>query len=301
MSVLKQVVGIDVAMGELVCNLSVLTKDLKIQPGSTGVFKNRETGFAKLVKWVEKYASADAGVLFVMEATGVYHEKLAHWLHGKSEKVAVVLPNRISNYARTLEVKTVTDRTAAGAIAHFGLERNLETWEPPREVFMKIKQLTREREQIVDERTVVKNQLHAENSGAYPNKNSLKRLNSRLKLLNKQESEIKEEIRQLVKEDQTAKEGVSLMTSIPGVGELTAAIVLAETNGFELIRNKRQLTSYSGLDVREKQSGISVKGKPRISKQGNRYLKKAVHLPALSAVKHCGQYRETYARLDLIV
>lgn len=166
---------------------------------------------------------------------------------------------------------------------------------------MKIKQLTREREQIVDERTVVKNQLHAENSGAYPNKNSLKRLNSRLKLLNKQESEIKEEIRQLVKEDQTAKEGVSLMTSIPGVGELTAAIVLAETNGFELIRNKRQLTSYSGLDVREKQSGISVKGKPRISKQGNRYLKKAVHLPALSAVKHCGQYRETYARLDLIV
>lgn len=119
MSVLKQVVGIDVAMGELVCNLSVLTKDLKIQPGSTGVFKNRETGFAKLVKWVEKYASADAGVLFVMEATGVYHEKLAHWLHGKSEKVAVVLPNRISNYARTLEVKTVTDRTAAGAIAHW--------------------------------------------------------------------------------------------------------------------------------------------------------------------------------------
>lgn len=78
--------------------------------------------------------------------------------------------------------------------------------------------------------------------------------------------------------------------------KLTAAIVLAETNGFELIRNKRQLTSYAGLDVKEKQSGISVKGKAKISKQGNRYLRKAVHLPALSA-KHCGQYRETYARL----
>jgi len=209
----------------------------------------------------------------------------------------VVLPNKISNYARTLEVKTVTDKTAAGAIARFGLERNLEAWEPPTEVFMKIKQLTREKEQIVDERTVVKNQLHAENSGAFPNKNSLKRLNSRLKLLNKQEGEIKSEIRQLVKEDQKAKEAISNMTSIPGVGELTAAIVLAETHGFELIRNKRQLTSYAGLDVKEKQSGTSVKGKPKISKQGNSYLRKAVHLPALTAVKHCGQYRDTYARL----
>ncbi|WP_332914699.1 transposase [Algoriphagus boritolerans] len=51
------------------------------------------------------------------------------------------------------------------------------------------------------------------------------------------------------------------------MGELTAVIVLAETNGFELVRNKRQLTSYAGFDVREKQSGTSVKGKPKISKK----------------------------------
>lgn len=297
MNVLKQVVGVDVAMGELVCNFSGLAEDLKIGLKSTDVFKNSEKGFVKLEKWVDKHASADIEVLFVMEATGVYHEKLAHWLHGKSKKVAIVLPNKISNYARTLDIKTVTDKTAAGAIARFGLERSLDTWEPPRQVFMKIKQLTRERDQIVAERTVIKNQLHAEKAGAFPNKNAIKRLNSRQKLLNKQETEIKNEIKQLIKEDQKTKEDVANMTSIPGVGELTAAIVLAETNGFELIRNKRQLTSYAGLDVKEKQSGISVKGKAKISKQGNRYLRKAVHLPALSAVKHCGQYRETYARL----
>lgn len=64
------------------------------------------------------------------------------------------------------------------------------------------------------------------------------------------------------------------MTSIPGVGILTAAIVLGETNGFELIRNKRQLTSYAGLDVKEKLSGTSVKGKPRISKKETGTLEK---------------------------
>lgn len=75
-------------------------------------------------------------------------------------------------------------------------------------------------------------------------------------------------------------------------------IVLAETNGFELIRNKKQLTSYAGLDIKEKQSGTSVKKKTRISKQGNRNLRKAMHLPSLSAVKYNEAHKELYKRLE---
>lgn len=78
---------------------------------------------------------------------------------------------------------------------------------------------------------------------------------------------------------------------------LTAVTVLAETNGFELIRNKRQLTSYAGLDVKEKQSGTSVKGKPRISKKGNRYLRKAMYLPALAAIRCDQRFKSVFARL----
>ena len=88
-----------------------------------------------------------------------------------------------------------------------------------------------------------------------------------------------------MKEDPEMKQLLIILCSIPGVGLLTAATVLAETNGFDLIRNKRQLTSYAGLDVKEKQSGTSVKGKPRISKKGNKYLRKAMHLPALDSYK----------------
>jgi transposase len=72
---------------------------------------------------------------------------------------------------------------------------------------------------------------------------------------------------------------------------------LAETNGFELIRNKRQLTSYAGFDVKEKQSGTSVRGKARISKRGNRYLRKAMHLPALTAIKHSDRFKAIFLRL----
>jgi transposase len=297
MKLLKQVVGIDVAQNELVCSFGVINEELEIKLKASFVCKNKEKSFVKLIKWIDPLLCKETELIFVMEATGVYHEKIAYWLNEKSKKVAIVLPNKISNYARTLEIKTVTDKTAAEAIANFGLERKLEIWQPPTPVYRNMRQLTRERDQIVSERSVIKNQIHAEKAEAFPNQNTLKRFKKRLLLLNEQEKDIKKEIKELTKENQTIKESVKYMTSIPGVGELTAWTILAETNGFELIKNKRQLTSFAGLDVKEKQSGTSVKGKPKISKRGNRYLRKAVHLPALTAVKHCQDYKETYARL----
>lgn len=101
----------------------------------------------------------------------------------------------------------------------------------------------------------------------------------------------------MYKKEQDIKDEIKNICTIPGVGELTAVIVLSETNGFELVRNKKQLVSYAGLDIVEKQSGTSVKGKPKISKRGNRNIRRAMHLPALSAIKHTEHYKDIYARL----
>ncbi len=295
MKTIKQVVGVDVAQNELVCTFGQLYEDLSIGRYIHRVFDNNLKGFKNIIRWIQSVKSDDLSIQIVMEPTGVYHEKFAHWLFDQAHNVAIVLPNKVSNYARTLSIKTITDKTASQTIAQFGLERKLDLWNPPKPVFRTMKQLTRERDQIVAERVTIKNQIHAENAEAYPNPNSLKRLKARKALLSKQEQEIKNEIQQLVKSDLEIEKDIGLMTTIPGVGNLTAAIVLAETNGFELIRNKKQLTSYAGLDVREKQSGTSVKGKPRISKQGNRFLRKAMHLPSLSAIRHCHMYKSNFA------
>ena len=64
-------------------------------------------------------------VRFVMEATGVYHESLAYYLDAKGHEVSIVLPNKISNYFRTLAVKTITDKTASEAIALFWLGKKI--------------------------------------------------------------------------------------------------------------------------------------------------------------------------------
>lgn len=295
--IVKQVAAIDVDQKLLVTTLGRMYDDWSPELYAQKTFPNTQNGFEALLSWVKKNSDEAIGTRFVMEATGVYHEQLAYFLDDSKNEVTVVLPNKISNYMRTLEVKTITDKTASEAIARFGLERKLELWKRPKGICKKLRQLTRERDQLVTERTMVKNQLHAEQAEAEPNKSSITRIKIRIKMLDKQEQEIKEELAALIQTDVEMKKIVALLCSLSGIGLLTAATVLGETNGFELIRSKRQLASYAGFDVKEKQSGTSVKGKPRISKKGNKYLRKAMHLPALSAIRHDERFKAVFARI----
>lgn len=285
------------AQKELVVSFGRRDQEMTVEIFSFKIFPNNEKGFKLLTLWAEQIAEKSIPVRYVMEATGVYHEPLAYYLADSGFDVSIVLPNKISNFFRTLDVNTITDKTASQAIARFGLERKLDVWQKPKRIFSQLKQLTREREQLVAERTMLKNQLHAERAEALPNPRSIERLNKRVELLNAQEKEIKIEIAETVKQDKQLVQQIEMLTSIPGVGQLTAVIALAETNGFDLIRNKRQLVSYAGLDIREKQSGTSVKGKARISKKGNRYLRKAMHLPALSAIRNNERFKAIFIRL----
>ena len=232
-----------------------------------------------------------------MEATGVYHESLAYYLYSIRKQVSIVLPNKISNYAKTLDIKTITDKSASQAIARFGLERQLEVWQPPLKIFNDLRQLCREREQLVHGRTMLKNQLHAERTSATSSESSVNRTKKRIALIDLQEKEIRGEIAILIKGDKTLVEKMKIVSSIPGIGNLTAVTIIAETNGFELIKNKRQLVSYAGLDVREKTSGTSVKSKPRISKRGNRNLRKVMHFPALAAIRTDERFRNIFLRI----
>lgn len=296
-NILKQVAGIDVAQKELVVSLGRMTNTLEPEIHAFKAFANKPSGFSAMEAWVKKHAGQQVPVRYVMEATGVYHEKLAYYLTDQGQEVSIVLPNKINNYAKTLEIKTVTDKTASMAICQFGLEKKLDQWQQPKKIYRDLKQLTRERDQIVAERTVAKCQLHAEQAEAFPNERSIARLNQRIQLYNVQEKEVKFDIDEIIKTDKDFAGRLKNATSIPGVAKLTATIVAAETNGFELIKNKKQIVSFSGLDIKEKESGTSVKGKSKISKRGNRHLRKAMHMPALSAIQHSPRFKALFVRL----
>lgn len=293
----KQVLGIDVAQNELVVCLAKRYDDLSEDPYVHKTFVNTAKGFEQMLQWIKKQTDIAVCVYYVMEATGVYHESLAYYLRQQQQLVSIILPSKISHYAKTLAVKTVTDKTASEAIAQFGLERRTDQWEIPSPTYKRMRQLTRERSQIIVERTMVINELHAEHAQAQPHNKSITRCKKRIDLLNEQAKEIVDELKELIKSADAVKKTVKLLCSIPGIAILTAATVLAETNGFDLIKNKRQLTSYAGLDVKDHISGTSVKGKARISKRGNKFLRKAMHMPALAAIRHEERYKAIFARL----
>jgi len=294
---IKQSVGIDCGKIELVCSIGVMNHEFEEEIISNKSFKNTPEGFKKLKEWAKKLSDNSVDIIYVIEATGVYHERVSLYLYNEGCKICVMLPNKVKAFSQTLSIKTVNDKTSAQAIAYMGLEKKLDLWQPPHEVFNKLKQLTREREQLIEERTICKNQLHAEESGAWPNKGSLKRIKQRIWLLDKQVNEVETEIKEIVCMNQWLQEKMEYVCSIKGVALITAVTIVAETNGFNLIRNKKQLVSYAGLDVISKESGISVKGKSKISRKGNKYLRKALHFPALVAVRHNEQMKALYCRL----
>lgn len=296
-NIVKQVAGIDVAQNELVVSLGGVNPSFDQEIHAFKTFANKPSGFAALLVWINKHSDPQVPVRYVMEATGVYHEKLAYYLTEQGLEISIVLPNKISNYIKTLDIKTITDKTASQAICKFGLERKLERWQQPKKQFKDLKQLTRERDQLIAEQIVARNQLHAELAQAFPHDRSIDRLNQRLDLFNRQEKEIRSDMDEIVKQDKELARKIDQLCSIPGVGKLTAIVVLAETNGFDLIRNKKQLISYSGLDIRVKDSGTSVRSKPRISKKGNRHIRKAMHMPSLTAIRKNEQSKVIFTRL----
>src|SRR5206468_1122119 len=142
-------------------------------------------------------------------------------------------------------------------------------WCKPNEVYTPLKRLSRERERIGQYIVQLKNQLEAETSGAWPDKETIDRINETISLLKKQKAQVLKKMKEVVASDNDLKEKIEKITSIPGVGIMTAVAVIGETNGFNLVKNKRQLVSYAGYDVMNQESGTSIFTKPRISKRGN--------------------------------
>lgn len=282
---LKQAVGVDCSKDELVCCFGILTTDLDIHLKATLWVKNTEAGIGQLLEWVGRLTAPSIRLGFVVEATGIYHQKLAYQLHQQGHHVSVVLPNRAAHFAKTLKVQTVTDRSASRALARMGLEKNLELWSPPHQVFSELKQLTRERKRLKDQITVLTNQQHAAQTAMETLPGYLRRLAEQLSLCRRHVQVIEQEIKNLIVRNEALSRQFRYVCSIKGVGLMSAAAVVGETDGFAMVRNVRQLVSYAGYDVVEKRSGSSVRGKPRISKKGNSYIRNALHFPALTAVR----------------
>jgi len=203
----------------------------------------------------------------------------------KNYAVSIVLPNKAKRYIESLGLKSKTDSIDARGLAQMGAQQTLDLWEPLGDFYYVLRAFTRHYEQLEEQKTAVKNQLHAMVNGMYRNKMVEKQLAKTIALIEKQSEEIKTAIKIHIYENEEVKRKVDNICKIKGVAIQTVAVILAETGGFALFKNSKQLVSYAGYDVVENQSGKHV-GKTKISKKGNSHIRRCLFMPAFSVVTY---------------
>jgi len=280
---LKYGVGIDMGKEDFNACLSVIDSSQGIKIRATTRFKNHKKGFSEFAKWVDKHCKEELPIHYLMEATGVYYEQLALFLHHRAEYVVVVLPQKAKHYIKALGIKTKTDNVDSQALATMACQQQLPNWKPISEEMYKLRQLTRQQVELQEFKTQLNNQLQALELGMYASKEVQKQLKKLLKEIDKQLEDCQVLIKKAIDENPEWKRKTEQICKIKGVGLLTVANMITETNEFALFENHRQLVSYAGYDIVENQSGKRV-GKTRISKRGNRRIRRALHMSALQVV-----------------
>lgn len=282
---LKYALGIDVSKDKIDALLMTvdLKQDSKIK--AQHKFANTMAGFKELNQWYGKHAKEQVPVQVLIEATGVYHEKLAIYLVDQGYNVSIVLPNRARKYMQALGLKSKNDSIDAKGLALMCSQQKFDAWQPASKYYYELRQLTRHHQSLQESKTSITNQRHALQHSAYASKEVTKQLNKTIAVFEKQIEQTKRAIANHISSDETIKHKVNNICKIKGVDVLTVATVLAETNGFTLFKNIGQLVSYAGYDVIENQSG-KHSGKTRISKKGNPRIRRILHMPALNVVRY---------------
>jgi transposase len=288
--------GIDIAAKTFDANLRLGGRILS----SRSKVSNDAKGFQELISWIAPHLSKSGltrkDVHVVMEATGSYHERLVYFLTDQGFPCHVILASRAKHYLKSLD-EHKTDKLDAKNLARLGIERELPTWQPPSEEVIQLRQLTRQREAFSAQSTAVKNQLHALGAGYHSDSFVKKSYEDMLDNIQKAIKGIDDEISKILKSATHLHENLRFITSIPGVGLLTAVVLIAETDNFRQIESRSQLVSYAGYDITQKTSGKTVKGKPRMSKVGNTHIRRILYMAASSAIQHNIACQDLYERV----
>jgi transposase len=253
------------------------------------VFENNPAGFSALFTWLAKNCAET--VHACMEATGTYGEALARFLHDAGHSVSVTNPARIKAFGESELLRTKNDKTDAKLIARFCERMNPTLWQPPPVEIEYLRGLGRRRDALVSMRTQELNRQETSNETVNSSVQTV------LECLDKEIEQISKLIRDHISKHPDLKHKHDLLISIPGVGPATIEAILSEINAFEGFETVEQVVAYMGLSPKEHTSGTSVKGRSAICKIGNARLRKALYMPALSAIVHNPIVRALYLRM----
>jgi transposase len=297
MDFLKYGVGIDMAKEKFDACISIIDKLQHVIIRAQCSFGNNKNGFEAFFLWATKNTKLTIPAVYLVEATGVYYEQLAWFLHNKNYSVSVVVPNKAKKYKEALGLKSKNDRIDAKGLAQMACEQNNTIWKPLTSNIYLLRLITRQIQSVSQQATVLKNQLHALQYGMYRDKAIEKMYTRQLTLVKKDKESLRLRVEQIVENDEILKKKFENICKIKGIGLQNLAVIVAETNGFTAFENIAQLVSYAGYDVVENQSG-KRSGKTKISKKGNSHIRRCLHFPAFNMIKYeVAPFKNLYERV----
>ncbi len=277
--------GIDVSKKTLDCALRLENGKFKHKKVA-----NDEQGFQALSAWLKDFT--DQPVHVCMEATGVYWEKSAEYFADENCAVSVINPLQIKKYGESKMTRTKTDKNDAKLIALFCQEQKPATWVAPAPAERVVRALVLRVESLQAMHTQETNRIDVSSDTVKPG------IQNHIDWLAQEIKEMKKKIKDHIDNDPDLKSKRDLLATIPGVGEVTIANLLAYSMHPERFANARKATAFAGLDPRIRESGSSVKDKPRISKVGHAHLRKVLYMPAIATLSKTAWGKDFKARLE---
>ena len=261
-------------------------------------FARTEDGARKLIQWADQQLpEQETDLRVIMEATGNYSVEFTAWLtkHQPQLAPAIENPARAKAFIDSLGQRNSTDGLAARGLAFYGVERRPVPYEPLTPEHKELRDLSRCRDAFVEERAALKNRAKEPCTSRI-----IARLNEKhRKHLDKTIEKLEQQMKEIVAKNPELKNAFDLLRSIPGVGPMTAHVVLAELGDLTRFRRARQLTAFAGVSPSIKQSGDSVSYKTKLCKRGNPRVRQALFLSAMASLNTKSQHclKATHQRL----
>lgn len=282
--------GIDVSARTLAAALQK-----QDQPLQQREFSNSAAGHRQLIAWLLKGGSA---VRVSLEATGLYSLDLALALDAaQGIEVAVLNPRRVHQFAQTL-CRSKTDKADAVALAEYSRRMPFVPWQRPDRTALELRAISRHLATLSKEHARLHNRLHAaQTAGTTPRcvREDLKRSMAGLQ---KRLLRLRREAVALILQNDELRRKFQHLISIKGIAETSAVQLLGELAGLDPEMTVRQWVAHSGLDPAHQVSGTSIHKPSRISRHGNRHLRRALYMPALVGVRFDPHMKAFYIQLQ---
>lgn len=277
----KYFIGIDVSKAKIDIAWLKDTENLRYR---SKVLTNSPKGCLQLLEWIRDKITTDLSTVYVlMEATGVYHELLAYFLHDRGIQVSVVNPARTAEFAKSLGTVHKTDKSDSQILARYGATVDFPLWQPEPPHVRRLKAKIARMDTLQTDWQREENRLEKARIGNAPDEVVLSIRQVKTAIGNSM-AELQRDIDGHIDRHPDLKRDVELLKTIPGIGD-TVAPRMALLYRSRRFQSAAQMAAFLGLVPKERTSG-QYRGKVRLSKQGNGRLRALLYLPAVVAKRY---------------